>query len=521
MDKVSNELRSMIVRFLPDQEDRNALVVAYPDWKATVQREDSLRTLSFDPTGENGEVLEEFLDLFDDQAIRRRQFLQKVKIDMALDVNDQGCCAAGHVIAGESEYFSDAIRSLLEALNEISERLADETELPLTPMSLALIDCQDYVGDNGPCSNDHEDEETRAAEIYRDVLTLTLPDDAVPEVKGVDRFSFCNRNVLLFLEPTFILPLVKRLVDLRVLDLEYNEEVQWTREYKEDWSETIAKAVGEMPNTLPLEEFRLRLGRNSPRNEFLEPSRRSTASRADRTTLMFRHLSTFEALTVLWLSGQFCIPAAFFDTVASATTPFFPALTTFHLEMGPDTCDGDWFFIKDETEQAWEKAAEDPEWTNYVKFTAEGIFPADPAPDYEPTSDDEGYWPYMESREREYDYLLREPVKRNRTLPNDATMGPMLRGAAGAMARMAKIETFSVCLGDIFDEDECKSPFVPPFITRTFALRFVKKPEGKSGPTLTWELGQKIDHWRPAEDVLEAWKAAAGEESGLEVSFVE
>lgn len=107
-----------------------------------------------------------------------------------------------------------------------------------------------------------------------------------------------------------------------------------------------------MPNTLPLEEFRLRLGRNSPRNEFLEPSRQSTPLRADRTTVMFRHLSTFESLTVLRLSGQFCIPVAFFDTVASATTPFFPALTTFHLEMGPDTCDGDWFFIKDETEQA-------------------------------------------------------------------------------------------------------------------------------------------------------------------------
>lgn len=39
----------------------------------------------------------------------------------------------------------------------------------------------------------------------------------------------------------------------------------------------------------------------------------------------------------------------------------------------------------------------------------------------------------------------------SRSLPNDATMGRMLRSAAGAMAKLGKIEEFSVCLADKLD----------------------------------------------------------------------
>jgi hypothetical protein len=123
--------------------------------------------------------------------------------------------------------------------------------------------------------------------------------------------------------------------------------------------------------------------------------------------------------------------------------------------------------------------------------------------------------------EDEFAFLKEEAVKRNRTLPDDVTMGPILRGAAEAMGRMPRIEEFSVCLADNFDEDECKYPFVPPFIQRAFALRFVRKVEGNSGLTLTFKVGQKINHWRPAEEVLEAWRVAAGKDSGLEISFIE
>jgi hypothetical protein len=207
---------------------------------------------------------------------------------------------------------------------------------------------------------------------------------------------------------------------------------------------------------------------------------------------MFRHLSTFATLTVLRLTGQFCVRVDFFGALAAANP--FPALRVFHIDIGPDTADAKWFFIKDETEQAWDKAAEDPEWTSYVKHVRQGIFRDDPESDWEPTSDDEGYYAYMEAKDDEYAILEEEEVKRNRTLPDDATMSPMLRGAAEAMGRMPKVEEFNVCLADNFDEDECRYPIVPPFITRAFELRFVKEPEGKSAPTLTFEIGQKITH---------------------------
>lgn len=272
--------------------------------------------------------------------------------------------------------------------------------------------------------------------------------------------------------------------------------------------------MGEISGTLPLEEIHLRLGRNSPPNEFISPKRNyMRTDAAEPATVVFRHLSTFSSLAVLRLSGQFCIPAAFFDNLGDASP--FPALTHFHLDIGPDTADGDWFFIKDETEDAGAKAAEDPKWTSYVAQTEAGIFPDDPSSDSESASEDESYYAYMDVRDED------QEVKRNRTLPNDATMGRMLRGAAGAMAKMGKIEEFSVCLADNFYWGDCKRPFVPPFITRKFELHYVKKPKEKSGPMLTWKLGQKIDHWRPAEYVLQAWKTAAGEHSGLEMVFVE
>lgn len=287
----------------------------------------------------------------------------------------------------------------------------------------------------------------------------------------------------------------------------------------------IAYYVAKIPTTLPLEEFHLALNRHSPRNEFIAPSRWSHRwrSRGDCATGMFQHLSAFSSLTVLRLSGQLCIPVHFFDglagdTSAAAATAPFPALTTFELAIGPDTACGRWLFVKDETEHAYDKAAEDPKWTSYVKHVEAGIFLSDPPPDWEPTSDDEGYFEYMAAKEDEWAFLDMEPVKRNRTLPNDATINPMLRAAGRVMGKMAKIETFSLVLGDNFTEDPGK-PFIPQFMTRAFEMHFVKQPKGKDCPTLRWKLGQKIDHWRPAEDVLVAWKVAAG--GKLENIYVE
>jgi hypothetical protein len=42
----------------------------------------------------------------------------------------------------------------------------------------------------------------------------------------------------------------------------------------------------------------------------------------------------------------------------------------------------------------------------------------------------------MEEKARTADFVAPKEVKRNRTLPNDETLSPMLRGAASAIAKM-------------------------------------------------------------------------------------
>jgi hypothetical protein len=102
----------------------------------------------------------------------------------------------------------------------------------------------------------------------------------------------------------------------------------------------LADAVAQIPSTLALEEVHFGLLRSSPRNEFIEPSRWSAKWNEDRAALMFRHLSTFASLTVLRLTGQFCIPVDFFGALTAANENPFPALRSFHLDIRPDTSDG-------------------------------------------------------------------------------------------------------------------------------------------------------------------------------------
>lgn len=261
---------------------------------------------------------------------------------------------------------------------------------------------------------------------------------------------------------------------------------------------------------MKVEELHVHIGCHSPRNEFLQHSHYWVgAGNTDFATNLFASLSASEHLTILRLTGQLRVPPSVFDCIDDED-PFW-TLEKFYLAIAPDTYGGDWYFIKDETEHAWTKAAANPEWANRVKLTEEGVFPQDPDPGPSGTGEADYYaWSFKPG-----------PVKRFRTLPNDATMGPLLRGAARAVGKMEDIEEFSLCLGDNFDKDDCEYPFVPPFITRKFEMHFVKPAEGKGSPTLTFKLGQKVDHWRPTEDVLEAWRAAAGEDSGLQISFAE
>jgi hypothetical protein len=148
-----------------------------------------------------------------------------------------------------------------------------------------------------------------------------------------------------------------------------------------------------------------------------------------------------------------------------------------------------------------------------VTLTATGALAQDPPPG--PEDDHRDHF--------DDDMAETEPIKRNRTLPDNATLGRLLLGAGKAAQLMPKIKTFSICLEDDFSGDDTPYPFTPPFLTRVFEMHFVLAPVGGGNSTLTWKLGQKVSHWRPAGIVLDAWRmvARARRAVELDVSYVE
>lgn len=280
------------------------------------------------------------------------------------------------------------------------------------------------------------------------------------------------------------------------------------------------------PTQFTVEELRLRVVRQSPSIELIEPSIWFWGELSN----MICSLSASECLTVLYLSGQNAINPDIFvesrpDQSYQPRGHWFPALTTFYLGISADTEDGVWFFIRDEAEGAWKHAAEDLPSSACAEETAEEEYPDDIY-----ISDDEKVLGECEMSSAKHDLnrvLGRPPVCmqwRGRTLPNDETMEPLLCGAAHAVADMKRIQTFSICLEDNFSKDKCEHTFTSPSLSRKFELHFVKPPLPKAAtdagrPTLTWKLGRT--HWRPSEKVLEEWKAAVGPDSDLGVIFAE
>lgn len=219
--------------------------------------------------------------------------------------------------------------------------------------------------------------------------------------------------------------------------------------------------------------------------------------------MMIRLLGGFSSLTVLRLSGQFYVPVRFFDRF-NFPSGVFPSLTTFYLGIQPSTDSLSWFFVKDTTEHAWTAAARDPKWAETVALTTAGRLPQDILPG--PEDNDNSKFTKA---------LHKVPAKRNRTLPHNGTLGPLLLGASQAAQGMPRIETFSICLEDDFSDDDSPHPFTPPFLTRVFHMHFVLAPSGRGNATLTWKLGQKVDYWRPAGICLDAWRMVARRRRGL------
>ncbi|KAL2128448.1 hypothetical protein VTI74DRAFT_9174 [Chaetomium olivicolor] len=440
LNKLPVEVRLTIIRLLRENGGRAALARAYPEWKRFIKHEDKFRVLTLDLSGED-----------------------RLTSKSCATSSRETCCASIFEAKLTDLTFAIAFRNILEALGGLDEQFRQGTSRYPLPVSLSLVDCQDFMTSDRPGSC------SRRRHSHR-------------EAKGdrVDELRFRSRGVFRNLDHKGFWPqLWKHLSDLRVIDLEFDEKMRWQRKGKAGGNLAIAplaQALTQMRSTLPLEEFPAHLGRNSPLNELRPNTRRPISDNP------------------------------------------FPALVKFYLGIGPDRSEGDWLFVKYETDETWQvpflpftplaefttqlatlckymtetdttlqgQSFRGPQMDELRRAHQPGHLPTGPLPEYEQDSDDDGYYDSMQAKlDNEMDSLKEEHVKRNHE----------------------KIETFEVGLNENFDEDDPKSPIVPPFTSRTFKMLFAKKVERKDHPR------------RLADDVLSVWKTVVDKD--LEISFEE
>ena len=531
MERIPNEVRLEIVRQLRGDDDRNALVAAYPTWENIVKREENLRSPTIDESRQHGLSTEEFLATFEGPGLRQRQFLEEVRVERFVDAAAyyRACCpitAGKHLTSHE---FGDCMTRLTKGIHEVTERAA-KAGINIPRIALSLRECADDLTRWKTCSGNHTGEEIQRALAKTSVSKFECHPFELQEYNEVDEFNFRGQGLFQRIHMRALSSSIRKLVGLRVLRLDLKDS-SWSyppeayRKYgtSKHTPDRDAMSVYLTPSqileaywticiltnlhTQPIEEIHVRLGRRSPRNELRPPVLEAMYERA---APLLRSLSLLPSLTVLRLSGQFFAPICCFDLIR---TPSFPALTTFYLGIGPETHPRSWFFTKDTTPLGWSAAARDPAWAECVTLTATGALPQDPPAGPEDYGRDDYYDEGLET----------EPIKRNRTLPDNATLGQLLLGAGIAAPLMPKIETFSICLEDDFSEDHTPYPFVPPFLTRVFEMHFVLAPMGGGNATLTWKLGQKVNHWRPEDIVLDAWKLVPWARRGgeLDILYVE
>ncbi|KAH6631344.1 hypothetical protein F5144DRAFT_547469 [Chaetomium tenue] len=508
MDRMPNEIRLGIVRQLRDENDRKALVAAFPTWNKIVEHADKLRVVTIDESRCYGVSVEDFLASFEGTGLRRRQFLDEVRVERFVDTAAyyEACCTITAEKHLGDYLLAHTLRTLMEAIDSITKRSVNAgLKTPAITLSLQA-GVNDLKGWKS-CSGNHTDRQVLRS-LARTQDETFEPHNEIDrfKCKGVDEFRFKSQGLFQRTDITKLGALIKKLVGLRVLRLDFKEESFWSHSQKALWQQVMINTISGLNRRLPLEEIHVHAGRYSPRNE-LECIDNAAQHGFSFTPLMIEFLSAFSSLTVLRLSGQFCVPVRFFDRF-NFPSGGFRSLTTFYLGIQPNTDSLSWFFVKDTTEHAWTAAARDPKWAETVALTRAGLLPQDILPGPEDTDGSKFYKTFH-----------KVPAKRNRTLPYNGRLGPLLLGAAQAAQRMPRIEAFSICLEDDFSDDDSPYPFTPPFLTRVFEMHFALSPSGGGNATLTWKLGQKVDYWRPARICLDAWREVARKRRGVELDI--
>jgi hypothetical protein len=245
MDSVPVEVRVMIIRLLPHHDDdREALIAACPRWKHAVELEERLwvRSLTYDPAGILGINDDQFLALFDGPKIRRRQFLREIKFECYLGADkgvDNACCLYGLCWELIKNELREAFGIFAETFKQINGR-AGEAGLEVPLIRLAFMAATNKLDRVTKCrTRFHNEWAVKDALLRGPIIDIGFPGQypAHRRLEGVDQLSFRNHGLLRYVWPRWVLSLVQGLVDIRVLRLEFEEKLLWTREYKDSWRE--------------------------------------------------------------------------------------------------------------------------------------------------------------------------------------------------------------------------------------------------------------------------------------------
>ncbi|KAL2015993.1 hypothetical protein VTK56DRAFT_4461 [Thermocarpiscus australiensis] len=227
-----NEVRSMIVRLL-DRRSRNALAKAVPSWKDVATRENySVFAVDYEyrDLGDEEDDPED-LDippLFSDSEIRNRRYIKEVEVLFYIWIEGSGKCCLVTEDNGYSGVIARQIRDLFTSLEDFERQVGDEG---LTPICLTFVTCEKtpiYYKCLAPHVEErHKPRQVEEAIVYQHALEPESGEDNLPELKGVDEFVFNNDEALAFLEPDVVPRLMKRLVNLRKIRLDFEEDELW------------------------------------------------------------------------------------------------------------------------------------------------------------------------------------------------------------------------------------------------------------------------------------------------------
>lgn len=240
MDSIPIEIRVMIVRLLPhDGDDREAFIAACPRWKNAVELEESLwvRSLTYDPAGILGLNTDQISELFDGTRIRRRQLLHEIRFKCFLNADElpDRCCILES--GWEGEELSECLDDLTFVLEETYDR-AIKAGLELPPLRLAFMTATNGLEKGRRCST-----RTRYGHKRRAIKEKLLCDYEIRsgmgmevKISGVEELFFRNHGLFRHLYPRELGSFIWKLrPDLRVLRLEFDEDILWSRVKKDIW----------------------------------------------------------------------------------------------------------------------------------------------------------------------------------------------------------------------------------------------------------------------------------------------